>query len=125
MQFTRGSDRDWSSPGAHWARQLEDLVRQLHRHGQQANGLGVAPWNAVHLWEKRCDCPAAALSESREPLGPSRGSAPQSRSGREGKFGGRVAAVVVGAGVGGGVARCSSSVMGVPVILQRQVPAVL
>ena len=31
------------------ARQVEDLVRQLHRHVGQVGGLGVAPWNMLRL----------------------------------------------------------------------------
>ena len=34
------------------ARQIEDLVRQRHKHGHQADGLGVVPWSAVRLWNK-------------------------------------------------------------------------
>ena len=47
------------------ARQVEDLVRQLHRHVHQAGGLSVAPWNAVHSWDKVRLSAAELLQDAR------------------------------------------------------------
>ena len=88
----------------------------------QGERLLAGPVDAAVVTAHGGGCP---LSESREPLGPSRGSAPQSRSGREeGRWAGRGGGGGGGEEVGGGAGRaasswCSSSVMGVPVVHRR------
>ena len=47
------------------ARQVEDLVRQLHRHVGQVGGLSVVPWNMLRLWENVRQSGDGLLSEMR------------------------------------------------------------
>ena len=58
------------------ARQVEDLIRQFHRHATMVGGLSVVPWSMLSLWKKVQKSGEGLLSGAcwdvvRQPLFPS------------------------------------------------------